>query len=310
MDRRTFLATGIAAGAATALDMTARAQNQPAGAQQQRATAGGHFRLKYAPSLGCFKEHAGPDPLEELKFMAAEGFRAFFDNGLMGRPPEVQEQIGQTARDLDLTVGAFCSYLEFGKPTLVLDKPEERERLLAEIRKALETARRTGGKWTLVVPGLFEPRLPLDYQTANLVEHLRAAAEVAEPAGLVIVLEPLNWRDHPNLFLQRVGQAYQICRAVNSPSVKIVDDIYHQQITEGNLIPNIDLAWNEIVHFHLGDNPGRREPGTGEINFRGLFRHLHQRGFDGVLALEHGISRKGKEGERWLIDVYQECDAF
>ncbi len=92
--------------------------------------------------------------------------------------------------------------------------------------------------------------------------------------------------------------------------MKIVDDVYHQSITEGNLIKNIDLAWTEIAHFHLGDNPGRQEPGTGEINFKNLFKHLHGKGFDGVLAMEHGTSHKGKEGEKLLIEAYRQCDAF
>ncbi len=314
MDRRTFLATGLAAGAASALEFAAQAQDKPAPGPGDKpapqGTAAGKFKLKYAPQFDQFKEHAGPNPLDQLKFMADPGFRAFMDNGLMGRPPELQEQIGKLAQQLGLTVGGFCSYIEFGKPTLVLNKADERERLIAEVKKAIETSKRTGGKWTLVVPGTFEPRLPVDYQTANLIEHLRAAAEIAAPAGLVMILEPLNWRDHPNLFLQRIGQGYQICRAVNSPGLKLLDDVYHQQITEGNLIPNIDMAYSEIVHFHLGDNPGRREPGTGEINFRGLFRYLHQKGFDGVLGMEHGVSKPGKEGEKWLIEVYRQCDQF
>ncbi len=76
-----------------------------------------------------------------------------------------------------------------------------------------------------------------------------------------MVLEPLNTiHDHPGLFLNGIPQAYDICRAVNSPVCKIVDDIYHQQITEGNLIPNIEAAWSEIAAFHLGDNPGAMNP--------------------------------------------------
>lgn len=143
-----------------------------------------------------------------------------------------------------------------------------------------------------------------------MVEHLRAAAEVCERAGLVMVLEPLNPRDHPNLFLTKIAQAYEVCRAVNSPSCKILDDLYHQQVTEGNLIPNIDAAWSEIAYFQLGDNPGRKEPTIGEIKYRNVFRHLYDKGFDGLLGMEHGNARPGKEGERALIAAYQECDDF
>jgi hydroxypyruvate isomerase len=160
-------------------------------------------------------------------------------------------------------------------------------------------------------PGERFHRREMDYQTANVVDVLRAAAEICEPAGLVMVLEPLNpFRDHPNMFLSKVPQAYLICRAVNSPSCKILFDMYHQQITEGNIIPNIDLAWSEVAYFQTGDNPGRNEPTTGEMNYRNIFRHLHNKGFTGVLGMEHGNSRPGKEGEIAVIRAYRACDDF
>ena len=308
MNRRAFLATSLAAGAAATLKLAASARAQEAA---KPAAGGRHrFKLKYAPQLGQFKEHAGPEPIDQLKFIADEGFQAFMDNGLAGRPVELQEKIGQEAARLGLTVGAFCASLEFNTQSLVSNKPEVREKLLTDVKQAVETSKRVNGRWAIVVPGCFEPRAPLDYQTANLVEHMRAAAEVAAAGGLVLIIEPLNWRDHPNLFVRTISQCYQICRAVNNPSCKILNDLYHQQITEGNLIPNIDTAYSEIAHFHVGDNPGRKEPGTGEINFKNIFHHLHEKGFQGLLGMEHGQSRKGKEGERAVIDAYVACNDF
>jgi hydroxypyruvate isomerase len=108
--------------------------------------------------------------------------------------------------------------------------------------------------------------------------------------------------------LKRIGQAYQICKAVDSPSCKILDDLYHQQITEGNLIPNIDAAWDEIAYFQIGDNPGRDEPTTGEINFANVFAHIRDNGFDGILGMEHGNSRPGREGELAVIAAYRSVD--
>ena len=161
-----------------------------------------------------------------------------------------------------------------------------------------------------VVPGTVHPRMEMGYQTANVVDALRRGAEIFEPHGIGMVLEPLNFRDHPNLFLTKIAQAFEVCRAVDSPACKILDDLYHQQISEGNLIPNIDLAWEEIAYFQLGDNPGRKEPTTGEINFKNVFRHIHGKGFTGVVGMEHGNSRSGKEGERAVIDAYRYCDGF
>lgn len=319
MNRRTFLESGLAAGAGAALGLggarMAQAQEPAKPAQDapegKAGTAGGHrFKLRYAPHFGMFERSAGKDPLDQLRFGADQGFTAWEDNGMAGRHFEEQEKIGKELARLNLTMGGFCASIEFGQPTLVLDKPEVREKLLVDVRHAIKTAKRVNGKWAIVVPGCFEPRMPLEYQTANVIEHLKAAADVAAKDGLILILEPLNWRDHPNLFLRTIAQAYQICRAVGSPACKILDDVYHQQITEGDLIVNIDKAWSEIAYFHLGDNPGRREPGTGEINFRSLFRHLHAKGYQGVLGMEHGLSQESKEGEQAVIAAYRACDSF
>ena len=185
-----------------------------------------------------------------------------------------------------------------------------RNMLVQQMEKAVEVAQRVHAKWCTVVPGPHDPRLEWGYQTASVVENLKACAEVCERTGLVMVLESLNFRDHPGMFLSKIPQAYEICRDVGSPSCKILDDLYHQQVSEGNLIPNIDLAWDEIAYFQIGDNPGRKEPTTGEINFRNVFRHIHSKGFQGVLGMEHGNARPGREGEQAVIDAYVACDDF
>jgi hydroxypyruvate isomerase len=270
------------------------------------------FKLKYAPSLDMFCKHAGADPIDNLKFMADEGFTAMFDNGLMGKPPELQEKVAKEMARLGMTLGPFVMYAEFSKPTLVTQDEEVRKDIVERTKQAVETSKRANAKWALIAPGCISQRMEPDYQTANLVDNLRRCIEIAEPAGMVMVIELLNWwANHPGLFLQRIPQAYEVCRAVNSPSCKIVDDLYHQQISEGNLIPNIDKAWSEIAAFHLGDSPGRNEPGTGEINYKNIFRHLHAKGYQGVLCMEHGKSKGDtKEGERAVIEVYRACDDF
>jgi hydroxypyruvate isomerase len=305
MDRRTFLASAVA-GLATSLRVTSAAQPQRS-AQPPRQP---RFKLNYAPHFGLFRHLAGDDLVDQLKFAADEGFAAFEDNGMAGRPLEEQEKIARAMAQLNLTMGVFVACGSFNEPTFVRDDPDVRSSLVAQMRSAVEVARRVNARWCTVVPGCFEPRLDWEYQTVNAVENLKACAAVCEPAGLVMVLEPLNWRDHPNLFLTRISQAYRICRAVNSPSCKILDDLYHQQVSEGNLIPNIDQAWSEIAYIQIGDNPGRNEPGTGEINFRSIFRHLHDKGFQGVLGMEHGKSIDSQAGERAVIDAYHACDDF
>jgi len=299
-------------GAAAAIALSAAAAR---GQQSQPAPAKKGFKLRYAPSLGQFSAHAGKDPMDQLQFIADEGFRGVFDNNFMGKSPEQQEAIAKKAESLGLLIGPFIACKGFDKPTFAINDSKDssiRDMLVADIKKAGEVRKRTGAKWGLVVPGTYDMKLQWDYQTANVIENLKYCADACAASGLIMVIEPLNnLVDHPGLFLTRIPQAYQICRAVNSPYCKINNDLYHQQITEGNLIRNIDAAWTEIAAFHIGDNPGRKEPGTGEINYKNVFKHIHSKGYDGVLCMEHRASLgKGKEAERAVINAYRACDEF
>lgn len=269
------------------------------------------FNLKYAPHFGMFKHHAGDDLVDQLNFCADEGFNALEDNGMMDRPVGVQETLATEMTRLDITMGVFVAYAEFRSATFVRKPEIVKNNLIKQMKKAVEVAKRVNAKWCTVVPGAYETGVEWDYQTANVIENLKYCAEVFEPNGIIMVLEPLNaWSDHPGLILTKIPQAFQICRAVNSPSCKILDDMYHQQITEGNLIPNMDHAWDEIAYFQVGDNPGRKEPTTGEINYLNVFKHIHSKGFEGVIGMEHGNSKDGKAGERAVIDAYRYCDSF
>ena len=275
------------------------------------AAPGEPFRLKYAPSIGMFRPSAGDDPVDNIKFCYDQGFRAVFDNGLMGRPPAEQERIAYELDRLGMEMGPFVLYADFSTTSFVLNNPEVRKMLIDKTREGVEVVKRTGVKGALMVPGRYDERLHWDYQTANVIENLKFCGEVAESGGMTIVIEPLNTlRDHPGLFLTGIPQAFMICRSVGSQHVKIVNDLYHQQITEGNLLPNIMDAYDEIGAFHLGDNPGRREPTSGEINYRNIFKYLHERGYNGVLCMEHGKTLSGKEGDQRVIQAYRECDAF
>lgn len=304
MNRRDFVSHSVL-GVAGASGLVAASANA-----QQTPPADGPFKLRYAPALGRFENLAGRDLLDQIRFMHDQGFRAVFDNGLMGRDPALQEKIAAALAERDMIMGPFVAEAEFGKKTFVLPGRSVQSQITKKMETALETAKRTGTKWILVVPGRFDESLEWDYQTANVVDNLKTCAAVFEPHGFVMVIEPLNPKNHPGLFLTKVSQAYQICKAVNSPACKIVNDLYHQQITEGSLIHNIDTAWDQIGAFHVGDVPGRCEPTSGEINYKNIFKHLHEKGCDAPICMEHGITRGGEEGEKWLIEAYRQCDSF
>lgn len=269
------------------------------------------FNLKYAPYFGMFRNHTGDDLADQIRFCHDTGFRAMFDNGLLGRSEAEQTLMASELNRNGMELGPFVLYADFGTTSFVLNKPEIKEMLINKMKEGVEVAKRTGVKWALVVPGRFDERLHRDFQMANIIDNLRICCDVVEKEGLTLVIEPLNTiRDHPGLVLTSIPQAYSICRAVNRPSCKIINDLYHQQITEGNLIPNIDAAWEEIAAFHCGDHPGRQEPGTGEINYKNVFGHLFHRNYQGVICMEHGISTEGKAGEARLIEAYREADSF
>ncbi len=270
------------------------------------------FTLGYAPSIGMFRELCGSDnAVDNIKFIHDKGFRAVFDNGLPGRPPAEQERIAAEVQRLGMMMGPWVLYADFSKTSFVLNPQEVRDFLNAKMQEGVDIVRRTGFKMALVVPGRYDERLHPDYQRANMIDNLKFCAELAGTEGMTIVIEPLNTlADHPGLYLTQMPQAYQVCDAVNSPYVKIVEDLYHQQITEGNLIPNIEACWDQIAAFHVGDNPGRLEPGTGEINFKNIFKYLRSRDYSGVICMEHGQSIKGPEGSKRVIEAYRECDPF
>jgi hydroxypyruvate isomerase len=306
MERRLFLRN--AAGTIAAVGLVGSSK---AFASEGNVSNEAQFKLKYAPGFGTFKEHAGEDLFDQIKFISDQGFRAIFDNGLMSKEPAVQEKIAAELARRNMDLGPFVLYADFAVKSMVTKDPAIKDMLKKKMGEGVECAKRTGAKWALVVPGHFDEGLEWEYQTANVIDNMKMCCEVVEKSGLILVMEPLNaWTNHPGLFLTKIPQAHLICQAVNHPSCKIVDDLYHQQITEGNLIPNIDKAWKNIAAFHIGDNPGRNEPTTGEINYKNVFKHIHSKGYDGVLCCEHGRSIKGKEGELAFIKAYREVDSF
>lgn len=307
MKRRNFIRTAAASGIA----ISGLTGAMDAVATESKLSNSAKFKLNYAPGLGMFREHAGKDPIDNIKFISDQGFTAVFDNGLMGKSPEMQEKIANELAKRGMELGPFVLYADFGVRSFVTQDAEIKEMLKKKMQEGLEVHKRTGVKTALVVPGRYDDKLHWDYQTANVIENTRMCCDIVGSSEMKIVLEPLNAHtDHPGLFLTGMPQSKMICVGVNHPSCKIVDDMYHQQITEGNIIPNIDMCWDYIGAFHIGDNPGRKEPTSGEINYKNIFKHIHSKGYEGVLCAEHGKSKRGKEGELALIKAYREVDSF
>ena len=303
MTRREILVGGAVAALAGARDARAAARKRPP------------FKLKYAPHPGQFHSLAPGGVLDEIRFAADQGFTAWEDNGMKGRPREEQEKIGKELERLGMTMGVFVMNGSTGFQkggTLTTGNPALRDAFLGEVKESIDVAKRCGAKWMTSLVGMSDVKLPPGYQFANVVDCLRRASDVLEPHGLVMVFEPLNvYEDHPGFFVHSNDWLYAVMKSVRSPSCKLLFDLYHSQINEGHLLYNFDRCLDEIAYVQTGDVPGRAEPGTGEVNYRNVFKHIYDKGWNGVLGMEHGASKgRTKEAELAVIQAYRDADAF
>ena len=307
MQRRKFIRNSFLSGAAvvTAGQSFASEKNE-----SPHLTENKPFNLDYAFHDGMFKNNGGADFLDQIKWAHDQGFRSIEDNGMMGRTVDQQKKIGDLLAKLGMRMGVFVITSDswHWKTSLTTGKQEFIDRMMKDCKEAIEVAKRTNAKWMTVVPGNYERSLSHDMQTANVIMALRKGADILAPHGLVMVLEALS--DNPDLFLRGTHQTYMICKAVNSPACKFLFDMYHMQRNEGNIIANIDKVWEETPYFQIGDNPGRKEPGTGEMNYQNIFKHIYNKGFKGILGMEHGNFKPGKEGEIELVKAYRNADSF
>ncbi len=304
MQRRHFMQQSALAGASL---LTATMANAKSNKNKAEGTL---FHLNYAIHDGMFKNNAGADFIDQIQYAYDLGFRAIEDNGMMGRTPEMQSKIGEALAKRNMSMGVFVHGFDNWPvhTSLCSGDKEWLDKFLDYTHKAVETSKRCGGKLVTVVPGNYDHTKSVDMQTANVIVALRKAAAILEPQGIVMVIESLS--DTPELFLRGSDQAYAICKAVNSPSCKMLHDMYHMQRNQGDIMKHMDDAWDEIAYFQIGDNPGRNEPGTGEMNYKNIFKHIYNKGYKGMLGMEHGIANPGKEGEAALVKAYREADSF
>ncbi|AQR73374.1 hydroxypyruvate isomerase family protein [Sphingomonas sp. LM7] len=299
VSRRTLLAAGAASTLAPAL----------AGAQG-RASNAARFSLGYAPHEGSFASRGGR--IEQIAFAADQGFTAWEDNEARSRTVAEQEQMAKALRDRGMKMGVFVASMPKwaqSRPLLGANDDADREAFLADIRSSIDVAKRLDAKHMTVVTGFLDPKVPQDIQTARVIDVMRRAGDIVAPHGLAMVMEPLNTRtNHPGVYMQTIAQGFAIARGANSPAVKILADLYHEQIQSGNLIPALEMCWSEIGYLQFGDNPGRKEPGTGEIHYANIVKWLRARRYAGVIGMEHGNSIAGRAGEDRLIAAYRAID--
>jgi len=303
MTRREILAASAAAAAVGC------AGSGPGGDAPPETAKTHEWRLRYAPRMSLLGKTYSVE--QHLEIYADYGFRDFEYNGL---PREYTLQEAKRLRSkmdsLGMRMGVFVVNSGGWKGDALVDR-KFHEDFLKDVAAAVEYHKVIGNRWATVTSGLSVDYLSLERQTENVIEGLSKAAELVEGTELTLVLEPLNVLvDHAGYHVVTSDHAAQIIDAVGSDHVKILFDIYHQQISEGNLTNHIDKHWDRIAYFQAGDVPGRKEPGTGEIRYQFLFRHLYEKGYEGIVGMEHGLSGDGLEGLDKCFEEYRAADTW
>lgn len=305
MNRHTFIKNTSLAGAAALIFGIADPVASSATSRKKEKP----FNMKFSPEFGIFKEVVGKDVIDQIKWGYDQGFRSWENTGLKSRPVEEQERISKTVQQLGMEFGQFVGTMNFKEVTFAGRDQNIRENVLKEVRASVEIAKRMNTKFIHNVLGMADPKLPWDFQMANAIELLKRVADIYEPHDIVMVMETMNHKiNHPGMFLHLIPQAYAMAKAVSSHSVKILFDFYHVQIQEGNIIPTLDYAWDEVAYMQIGDTPGRNEPTSGEINFVNVLQHVQDKGYRGFMGMEHGISKPGREGNLAALAAYRSVD--
>lgn len=210
---------------------------------------------------------------------------------LWGLPSETVASVESGLRSADCRLELFC-----GNRAHSLIDPHERAGFLSELRQSISNATRLGCSRLTILSDRVDSRgipipsarsLTADEKFGSIFDGLKQAVALAEAANMTLLLEPLNTRiDHPGYTLSHSAQAFEIVRRIGSPHLKVLYDVYHMQIMEGDLIATLTANLSEIGHIHVADVPGRHEPGTGEINYVNIARMLRTSGYAGGIGLE------------------------
>src|SRR5579864_977680 len=251
----------------------------------QAATKPAGFKLSVRVEA-LFRDMRLPQMMEKVAEAGYQGFE--FGNWRAQDPVEITK--------LKTKLGLECACLVGNRAVnpvgMTLVEPADRADFLAEIQASTEAAKRFETTRLVTLTGNALAGVPREAQHKSIVEGLKRAHDVVAPQGVTLIVEPLNTLvNHQGYYLDHTAEAFEIMREVASPNVKILFDIYHVQIMDGNLIATIRANIASIGHFHVGDVPGRHEPGTVEINYTNVFRAIREAGFHDFVAMEYGPSK-------------------
>lgn len=276
MDRRAFV-TSCAAAAGGAALLGAKGGTPPEGKPFSKV------RLNMSAPFGWFR---GGTVEKKLEGVAAWGLRGTEWLGAKGDGSAFKKKAGELGIELSCIKGAGSIAPGY------MVQPEDHDKVVAEFEERIALAKTYGCKHLIGLTGNERDDASYAEQMGYVVECVKRLAPMAEDNDVILVMEALNpLVDHEGYFLTRTDQTMEILEAIDSPNVKMCFDIYHQQITEGNVIRNITQNIARIGHFHVADNPGRKEPGTGELCYANIFKAIAATDYDGFIALECGHTK-------------------
>ncbi len=180
--------------------------------------------------------------------------------------------------------------------------PDRIEEFRAGVDRAIAYAKVLGNEQVNCLAGIQPEGVSASQAEDTFVENLKYAAKKLEDAGIRLVMEAINTRDIPGFFLNNTAQALRIRDRVGSDNLTLQYDIYHMQIMEGDICPTLEANIGAIRHLQLADNPGRHEPGTGELNYRFIFGFIDRIGYDGWIGCEYKPATTTEAGLGWMKD--------
>ncbi|WP_141692522.1 hydroxypyruvate isomerase family protein [Paenibacillus pectinilyticus] len=206
------------------------------------------------------------------------------------------DAVAAAVAEAGVTIAAFCTKM------VSLVDPEQRHVYIEGLTESIAVAKRLNCTKLISQVGQELEGVSRDAQRQSLIDGLRACVPLLEKEGVTLLIEPLNTRvNHPGYFLASSEEAFAIVKEIESPFVKVLFDIYHQQVTEGNLLATIreNRAW--IGHFHAAGCPGRHEIDNGELNYNQIFQAIDATGYTGSMGLEYFPLEEPRVGLQNLI---------
>lgn len=300
MKRRTFTKLTLAGTLAASYGVTHAAEEK-----------GNAFKSKFGPHYNQLPT-APKGFIEQMQFAHDLGFRGWEENWLSRQPTTIWEKVGEFCKDKGMSLGISVIStghgIDFSNPS-----KEDLAKLDADMKKGIDLCKATGQTSMTFIPGARND-LPRDEQIKKSLDTINHCCDQVEDSGIIFVLEPLSHKmGGKEPLLRSFADGHLLCKLVNRKSCKLLADFFHEgQIGNGGkLIAKAEAAWDQIGYVQFGDSPGRNEPGTGKLELGEVTKWLSQKGYDGVIGMEHGVKgkKKGKEGLVDLIAAYRKIDA-